>query len=858
MKSIGSRDNFVDQVARAIKVGDGDREAFIFGISGRWGEGKSFFLDKLKQKLLAQNQHNRVIELHPWKYAHDDDSILRELLREMVKLQDIPFDRFMLSRKLNGLYRDVTTKTINIPLTIAVIAIALVVVYLYKFPPYFLVGFMTFISENKAFAVAILVPILLAVANAITTSQLSTKAVFTRDRFDEIFDEVFESIKVNKLVVYVDDLDRLTAAKALNVLDSLRTFFDKKGVAFIVASDHTVLERHLGRELRPEAGAPEQLEEGRRFLKKIFNVYWRLPLPTRPEYEDYIEGKVGERANPFVYKALLNEESRKLLKSYMVSYFSNNFRNGERFIKRIDFTFRLITAQSKSAETTDENREYFNEMLENPMLVIRILLIEELANPLFESIQHRPDLLLILEKFATDTDYEHDDYKKIIKDLSPEQQLFIRSFLEQKPRFHDESGIRVKSVEPYIFLSSDSSFGDIRGLSPQDFLRYLMEDQVTDLVEILKLSGEGKILEAMEYSRETFDTMTGEQKFTFLENLITVIAQIDSSLPAYQILRNATLKLDLTFIDERTGEDKMAMYLSLGRLDLSEAERQTIINATAEFTAMEWQIINTVETIPFLAQQKFLRYFKTYFQSQPGDAISTLGANLSKFDGSRIKLELSDFASALINYFVSDHNDDRRRFGMDILRQTDDGLNLLRDTLDKEMLAKNRPVINWAIQDARSSSQPLYSDIDEIVDVLMDTAHINSTSDIEDRLAIFTGTPDVKDRLWKSLFAVDEDLLLNALFDMAIYNSYAVLAPSKEYAEALVTLIIKTFVTKDRASEPRTYDWLSRIAPQFWLFSNLKITAKLNALINSKQAIQYPPENIKNELERIKNAFEKV
>ena len=109
MHEINSRDRFVDEVVNSIAASDGQDEAFIFGISGKWGEGKTFFLKKLRTELeKCTSPEMKVIELNPWKYAHTDDSILRELLRQMLKLQTNPVKRWLLTRKLQGLYHDVS------------------------------------------------------------------------------------------------------------------------------------------------------------------------------------------------------------------------------------------------------------------------------------------------------------------------------------------------------------------------------------------------------------------------------------------------------------------------------------------------------------------------------------------------------------------------------------------------------------------------------------------------------------------------------------------------------------------------------------------------------------------------------
>lgn len=858
MQKISSRDKFVEEVVKSIATSDDVDEAFIFGISGKWGEGKTFFLKKLKTELEKSQQPTmKVIELNPWKYAHDDGSILRELLRQLLSLHDNRVKRWWLSRKLKSLYHDVSSNRINWLLAAVVTVIFLILGIIYKYPPTFLVDMKQFISQNKSILTLLLIPVLLGVANAITTSQSSTKAVFTRDKFDELFNDLLKGLDIGKIVVYVDDLDRLTASKALAVLDSLRTFFDKNDLVFIVASDHTVLERHLGHELKPEASLPEQLEEGRRFLKKIFNVYWRLPLPTKPEYEKYIDSLIGKESDQFVHDKLLSPTNRKLFKQYLLNYFSNNFRNSERFINRVEFTFRLIEAQHTAKTTSRQNKEYFGEMLKNPLLVIRILFIEEMANPLFEKIQHKPELLIRLEQYATDNEFEANVYTSAVDDLSVEQANFMKSFLSQKPRFRDESGVRVKSIEPYIFLSSDSSFGDIRGLSPKEFLKYLQTDQIAELVTILNRSSEQKIGEAMKASTDVFAGLVGEAKTKFMNNLIEVTTQLDSKLPAQPILTASIINLDFTSFGELPSSDKIAMLSTIGSLDYSDGQFTQLLENTPPLVAADWSVIPSLAgvSLPLLTQYKILRYFKEYFVSNPGDAILQLGAILTDFSAVTVNAVLNDFTAQLIRYFIDDNTDIRRQYGLALLRMTDEGVAQLRLGLEEQLKLKNRTIFNWLAEGARSSTEPLLS-IQDLVRVVLEPAfESTSTADLAERMIIFESLPEAKDMLWASLLQLDRNNLVDTLYETIALGNYAPITPSSEVANILIDSIIRRFITKESVNNPETIAWFERISPSKWLFTNLRMSPSVNRLIDSKLKTQYLPDGVRENLERVKGSF---
>src|SRR5258708_23989485 len=87
-----SRKYFVKQVADTIQKNHSKDKngSFIFGISGKWGEGKTHFLDEL-QKELEETENDsgkfKVFTINPWKFASDSDntSFLRNFLKTLSK-----------------------------------------------------------------------------------------------------------------------------------------------------------------------------------------------------------------------------------------------------------------------------------------------------------------------------------------------------------------------------------------------------------------------------------------------------------------------------------------------------------------------------------------------------------------------------------------------------------------------------------------------------------------------------------------------------------------------------------------------------------------------------------------------------
>lgn len=93
---------------------------------------------------------------------------------------------------------------------------------------------------------------------------------------------------VDRIVVFVDDLDRCLPGNALEVLESIKLFFDLDGFIFVVGLDKSVIDRAItakftpvppadGGEPAPAPGDPVSSRLGEEYAKKIFQVPYTLP-----------------------------------------------------------------------------------------------------------------------------------------------------------------------------------------------------------------------------------------------------------------------------------------------------------------------------------------------------------------------------------------------------------------------------------------------------------------------------------------------------------------------------------------------------------------------------------------------------
>lgn len=103
-----------------------------------------------------------------------------------------------------------------------------------------------------------------------------------------------------RLVVFIDDLDRCLPKGALEILESMKLFFDLDGFIFVVGLDRKVVEWCVEasylREFPVVAGS--RLEEARvkgaEYINKIFQVPFTLPPVSTREINDYVLSIIRE------------------------------------------------------------------------------------------------------------------------------------------------------------------------------------------------------------------------------------------------------------------------------------------------------------------------------------------------------------------------------------------------------------------------------------------------------------------------------------------------------------------------------------------------------------------------------------
>jgi KAP family P-loop domain len=296
--------SYVDTLVQAVL---GASRALTIGLFGPWGMGKSSVLTRLQSELEGKAAY---VGFDAWRY--DSDSLRRQLLRELVdQLADAhgidenfdararlrEFDQDLQKTRLRPQigWASLITALFRAVVTFAALWIALKI-------PAVENAFGTATEKGTVLpavtAIVVLLVQLLGDLLRLVPEVTVRRRLEDPERFYDMFRELVRHLKSARLVIAIDNIDRCTPERALELLATVKTYLEPvteevpgagaetgKNVVFVLAVDDQALRRHLmSRELeRVSAGdddddsaaanARAYVDE---YLRKIFAVTLRI------------------------------------------------------------------------------------------------------------------------------------------------------------------------------------------------------------------------------------------------------------------------------------------------------------------------------------------------------------------------------------------------------------------------------------------------------------------------------------------------------------------------------------------------------------------------------------------------------
>ncbi len=263
-----------------------------------------------------------------------------------------------------------------------------------------------------------------------------------KEKFQKAVNDKLEKEKKNRVVVFVDDLDRLQPIKAIELLEVLKLFLDCDKCVFILAVDYEVVT--LG--IKEKFGDSVSEEKGRSFFDKIIQLPFKMPV-AQYNIQEYVKKMmIGMSIAP-------TEKDTELYTDLIKTSVGYNPRS----MKRLFNTFQLLDIISnKGSSKEDENKRKRK----------RILFATVCAQMSFEEFY----------LYLTSTTIDADTFLTLAQDSQSIEEL--RSFYPDDDS--DKTEKKIKRLSAFIPYFIDSMISDDS--------EELSDDDVKILNDMLKYS----------------------------------------------------------------------------------------------------------------------------------------------------------------------------------------------------------------------------------------------------------------------------------------------------------------------------------------------------------------------------------
>jgi hypothetical protein len=408
------------------------------GIFGPWGSGKTSLMSMLQRRLATQGTTGGVktIWFNAWRYEGRDEAQSALIHSIIAKLEE---DK--------SLAQDVVDTLKQLKSSASVLKLAKVITK----------SALTLSPDIEGFFSAF--------------EKQSEKVSDTIERFDRQFADVLRHAKISHLVVFIDDLDRCSSEKVIEIFETIKLFLNTPACTFVIGADPRKIEDAVGEVYKV-------IEDNRKrdFLEKIIQIPFVIPEQKIDDVVCYVgmlilagyiqEGSWNElmksraafltspdgiekslRAWPARNRALFSEITTVEAElDEIFPYVRNLFhalRGNPRQIKRF---LNILALRRRLAKA--------NNLAIHLQLLIKLAVLEYAWKDFFESIVDTVDPLTgsceLFEVVAKAADAEAgESHGKLISDALAQPALV--HYLNREPVLKSTDDLR-----PYLFLAQTS------------------------------------------------------------------------------------------------------------------------------------------------------------------------------------------------------------------------------------------------------------------------------------------------------------------------------------------------------------------------------------------------------------------
>ena len=394
------------------------------GIQGSWGSGKTSLLNTIYAQLDDANEHEeskdfKVIWINSW-----ENSLMATPEEALIKI---------INEIINGL-NEVDPSLTNVKK----------------------------VKEAATTAAKGILRVGAGILGGAAGSEVVTEVLESSNSIKQLREELSrlvhairesESQRVDKIVIFVDDLDRVDPPEAVKILELLKNIFNIPGCVFVLAIDYDVVIKGLKDKFGERT--PENEYEFRAFFDKIIQLPFLMPIQN---YD------IGNYVNDLLRKIGFQDEN-VIDVDFVNQVVDNTIGGNPRTIKRLINSLALIKIVNEEGDDEDDSDD---EIASDEALLIERKLLFALVCLQIAS----ADIYALLNQQSDFTKWDEDLAFSKTQKKEEEDEKFSQNFESLK----DEELFDEKWEQALYRVCYANPKERANAIKLSKFLNYLLED----------------------------------------------------------------------------------------------------------------------------------------------------------------------------------------------------------------------------------------------------------------------------------------------------------------------------------------------------------------------------------------------
>ena len=286
-----------------------------------------------------------------------------------------------------------------------------------------------------------------------SSTNYAREIIELKDKFQNAVDEKIKKENKNRVVVFVDDLDRLQPEKAVELLEVLKLFLECKDCVFVIAVDYDVVTRGI----RQKYGLDVSEEKGKSFFDKIIQLPFKVPV-AQYDIKNYVSNSLASMNMP------VDDTDVELF----VNLIQTSIGLNPRSMKRLFNTYQLLDIITKSSiRGLDETYRH--------KILFSIICMQMEYEKLYQYLASNPVDIELIEQFGNSENAE-----KCLKEIIYDYYDDYNNYNNYGNEFSEDDKRHLNKLKRFIsyFYKSIQNDNDDK----------ISESELTNLQSVLKCS----------------------------------------------------------------------------------------------------------------------------------------------------------------------------------------------------------------------------------------------------------------------------------------------------------------------------------------------------------------------------------